>query len=151
MSFVRIRPIASSALVAWLFFVGSYSPGRIDPTRVAAAQEPAQKPAQQPPAAARERGGAPAPELTQKPAGTIDASRSLPNGAFEIPFEKYTLDNGLEVILHRDPSLPRVAVNIWYHVGPANEPPGRSGFAHLFEHLMFEGSKYAGRQFETHI
>jgi zinc protease len=74
-----------------------------------------------------------------------------PSATFEIPFEKYKLDNGLEVILHRDPSLPRVAVNLWYHVGPANEPPGRSGFAHLFEHLMFEGSKYAGRQFDTLI
>ena len=49
------------------------------------------------------------------------------SNAFEVPFEKYTLDNGLEVILHRDTSLPRVAVNLWYHVGPANEPPGRSG------------------------
>lgn len=75
----------------------------------------------------------------------------LPPGAFDIPFEKYTLDNGLEVILARDSSLPRVAVNIWYHVGPRNEPPGRSGFAHLFEHLMFEGSKYAGHQFDTVI
>jgi zinc protease len=69
--------------------------------------------------------------------------------AFEIPFEKYTLANGLEVILHRDTSLPNVALNIWYHVGPANEPKGRSGFAHLFEHLMFEGSKYAGKDFDV--
>jgi len=66
----------------------------------------------------------------------------------EIPFEKLTLDNGLTVILHRDPTLPLVAVNLWYHVGPANEPPGRSGFAHLFEHLMFEGSRYVGREFD---
>lgn len=65
-----------------------------------------------------------------------------------IPFERYTLDNGLTVILHRDPSLPLVAVNLWYHVGPANEPPGRSGFAHLFEHLMFEGSRHVGREFD---
>jgi zinc protease len=67
----------------------------------------------------------------------------------QITFEKYELDNGLEVILHRDTSLPLVALNLWYHVGPRNEPLGRSGFAHLFEHLMFEGSKYAGRQFDT--
>jgi zinc protease len=52
------------------------------------------------------------------------------------------------VILHRDTSLPLVAVSVWYHVGPANEPPGRSGFAHLFEHLMFEGSKHVGREFD---
>jgi zinc protease len=69
--------------------------------------------------------------------------------ALQIRFTKYTLDNGLEVILHRDPSLPLVALNIWYHVGPVNEPVGRSGFAHLFEHLMFEGSRYVGRQFDT--
>jgi zinc protease len=69
--------------------------------------------------------------------------------AFEIPFEKYLLSNGLEVILHRDPTLPHVAVNLWYHVGPANEPKGRSGFAHLFEHLMFEGSKFAGKDFDV--
>jgi zinc protease len=66
-----------------------------------------------------------------------------------IPFEKYRLENGLEVILHQDRSLPLVAVNIWYHVGPSNEPKGRSGFAHLFEHLMFEGSKHVGRRFDT--
>jgi zinc protease len=66
-----------------------------------------------------------------------------------LQFEKRVLSNGLELILHRDPSLPLVAVNIWYHVGPANEPKGRSGFAHLFEHLMFEGSKHVGRRFDS--
>jgi zinc protease len=60
----------------------------------------------------------------------------------ELKFEKYKLDNGLEVILSEDHRLPMVAVNIWYHVGPANELPGRTGFAHLFEHMMFEGSKH---------
>jgi zinc protease len=59
-----------------------------------------------------------------------------------IPFEKYTLPNGLEVILSQNRRLPMVAVNIWYHVGPANEEPGRTGFAHLFEHMMFQGSKH---------
>jgi predicted Zn-dependent peptidase len=53
--------------------------------------------------------------------------------AAEIPVETYTLPNGLTVILHRDPSLPRVAVNLWYRVGSADEKPGRTGFAHLFE------------------
>ncbi len=57
-------------------------------------------------------------------------------------FEKYTLPNGLEVILVEDRRLPLVAVNLWYHVGPANEKPGRTGFAHLFEHMMFQGSKH---------
>jgi zinc protease len=60
----------------------------------------------------------------------------------EIPFEFYTLDNGLEVILHEDHSTPIVGVNIWYHVGSKNERYGRSGFAHLFEHMMFQGSEH---------
>jgi zinc protease len=59
-----------------------------------------------------------------------------------IPFSQYTLDNGLRVIIHEDRRLPMVAVNIWYHVGSKNEHPGRTGFAHLFEHLMFEGSEH---------
>ena len=57
--------------------------------------------------------------------------------AIEIPFEQYQLDNGLNVILHHDPTLPQVVVNIWYGVGSKDEVEGRSGFAHLFEHLMF--------------
>lgn len=59
-----------------------------------------------------------------------------------IEFEKYRLSNGLDVILHQDHSIPLVAVNIWYHVGSKNEKPGRTGFAHLFEHMMFEGSQH---------
>ena len=57
-----------------------------------------------------------------------------------VPYEMFTLPNGLTVILHQDRSVPQVAVNVWYHVGSARERPGRTGFAHLFEHLMFEGS-----------
>ncbi len=60
----------------------------------------------------------------------------------KIPFEKYTLPNGMDVILHEDHSTPIVGVNIWYHVGSKNEVPGRTGFAHLFEHMMFQGSKH---------
>ena len=60
----------------------------------------------------------------------------------QIPFSKRTLANGLEVIVHEDHQLPMVAVNVWYHVGSKNEQPGRTGFAHLFEHLMFEGSEH---------
>jgi zinc protease len=62
----------------------------------------------------------------------------------EIKYRKYTLKNGLDVILYEDHRLPLVAVNLWYHVGPANEREGRTGFAHLFEHMMFEGSKHVG-------
>jgi zinc protease len=58
----------------------------------------------------------------------------------KLEFEKYTLPNGLEVILHEDHQLPLIAVNIWYHTGPANERAGQTGFAHLFEHLMFQAS-----------
>ena len=57
-----------------------------------------------------------------------------------IAYEKVTLSNGLDVILHEDHSIPLAAVNVWYHVGSKNEVPGRTGFAHLFEHVMFEGS-----------
>ena len=64
-----------------------------------------------------------------------------------ISFEKLTLSNGLDVILHEDHSLPVVAVNVWYHVGSKDEEPGRTGFAHLFEHVMFEGSKHHNRSY----
>src|SRR6476619_7239479 len=73
------------------------------------------------------RTSTPAPSATQTP---------------KIPFEKYTLPNGLDVIVSEDHRLPMVAVNLWYHVGPANEEPGRTGFAHLFEHMMFQSSKH---------
>ena len=63
-----------------------------------------------------------------------------------LKYEKYKLPNGLEVILSEDHRLPLVALDIWYHVGPANERPGRTGFAHLFEHMMFQGSKHTGDQ-----
>jgi zinc protease len=58
-----------------------------------------------------------------------------------VEFEQFTLPNGLTVILHRDTTTPTIATNIWYHVGSAHEVPGRTGFAHLFEHILFEGSK----------
>ena len=60
----------------------------------------------------------------------------------QIPFAHQTLANGLDVIVHEDRDCPIVAVNLWYHVGSKNEQPGRTGFAHLFEHLMFEGSQH---------
>ena len=67
-----------------------------------------------------------------------DTMPSVPSAT--LPFVKRTLSNGLDVIVHEDHHVPIVAVNIWYHVGSKNERPGRTGFAHLFEHLMFEGS-----------
>ena len=62
-----------------------------------------------------------------------------------IPFTKHTLDNGLDVLVHEDHGVPIVAINVWYHVGSKNEVPGGTGFAHLFEHLMFEGSEHYDR------
>jgi len=69
----------------------------------------------------------------------------------KITFEKYTLPNGLQVILHVDRKLPMVHVNCWYHVGSKNERQGRTGFAHLFEHMMFEGSKDANAKYFTYV
>ena len=70
--------------------------------------------------------------------------------ALNVPYTQFTLPNGLHVILHEDHSVPLVAVNVWYHVGSAREKPGRTGFAHLFEHLMFEGSGHVKEgEFDT--
>jgi zinc protease len=74
--------------------------------------------------------------------GGAQSAQNLP----EIKFETYTLANGLTVITHEDHRLPLVAVDLWYHVGPLNERPGRTGFAHLFEHMMFEGSEHVGEK-----
>ena len=75
---------------------------------------------------------------------TLPATAATTVTAPEIRYEKFTLKNGLEVILAEDHRLPLVAVDLWYHVGPANERAGRTGFAHLFEHMMFEGSQHVG-------
>jgi zinc protease len=72
-------------------------------------------------------------------AATVSAQHAPP---LQVPYRQFTLANGLTVVLHQDRSVPVVAVNVWYHVGSANERRGRTGFAHLFEHLMFEGSKH---------
>ena len=66
---------------------------------------------------------------------------------FTISYEKFTLSNGLEVVLHEDHSVPITAVNVWYHVGSKDEEVGRTGFAHLFEHVMFEGSKHHNKDY----
>ena len=81
---------------------------------------------------------------------TLPLSAQTPARKIEVPYRLFTLANGLTVILHQDKSVPVVALNIWYHVGSANERPGRTGFAHLFEHLMFEGSQHVAEgQFDT--
>jgi predicted Zn-dependent peptidase len=69
-------------------------------------------------------------------------SQSPADALPQIAFEKYTLPNGLEVILHEDHRMPEVAVDVWYKVGSRDEAPGHTGFAHLFEHIMFQGTKH---------
>jgi zinc protease len=79
--------------------------------------------------------------LLAAPLGAQSRSPSPSAPPLQVPYRQFQLANGLNVILHQDRTVPIVAVNVWYHVGSANEKPGRTGFAHLFEHLMFEGSK----------
>jgi len=74
------------------------------------------------------------------PAPAAGSAGAIP----ELRFEKYALPNGLEVILHEDHHVPQVVVDVWYKVGSKDEEPGRTGFAHLFEHVMFQGSKHVG-------
>ena len=80
--------------------------------------------------------------LTSPPAINLGAALFAQAPALDVPYTQFTLPNGLNVILHRDTSVPVAAVNVWYHVGSANERVGRTGFAHLFEHVMFEGSMH---------
>ncbi|MDR1076242.1 MAG: insulinase family protein [Xanthomonadaceae bacterium] len=73
--------------------------------------------------------------------GCVHAAPRAAATGVDIPFEQFTLPNGLRVVVHTDRKAPIVAVNLWYHVGSKDEPAGRTGFAHLFEHLMFNGSE----------
>jgi zinc protease len=77
--------------------------------------------------------------------GAITCAAETPTALPSVAFEKFTLPNGLDVILVENHKLPIVAVNVWYHVGAANEAPGLTGFAHLFEHMMFAASKHVPR------
>ena len=80
---------------------------------------------------------------------TLPASAQDLLSQFEPKVTTFELDNGLRVILAEDRSVPVVAVNVWYHVGSRHDPRNRSGFAHLFEHMMFEGTKHVGKTEET--
>ena len=82
--------------------------------------------------------------LAAAPGPAAPATAALPE---LIPFESFRLDNGLTVIVHTDRKAPIVAVNLWYHVGSKNERAGKTGFAHLFEHLMFQGSEHYNDEF----
>src|SRR5436190_2405630 len=70
-----------------------------------------------------------------------EAKPSFNRSQFEIKHEKFVLDNGLTLLVHEDHSVPIVAVNLWHHVGSRNEKRGKTGFAHLFEHVFFNGSE----------
>jgi len=86
------------------------------------------------------------PPATPLPPGvTLVEEFAGSDDGFSIPFSKYQLDNGLIVILHQDHSDPLAHVDVTYHVGSDREAPGRSGFAHFFEHMMFEGSSNVGQ------
>ena len=90
--------------------------------------------------------------LAALPAAAQTKATAAPDAAVpKIDFEHYTLPNGLDVILHVDRKLPIVHVNQWYHVGSKNERVGRTGFAHLFEHMMFQGSKNASGEYFTYV
>ena len=90
----------------------------------------------------------PAPGTAQRPSRTATrsraqrAARASAPAPITIPYQRFVLKNGLTLLVHEDHKAPIVAVNIWYHVGSKNERPGRTGFAHLFEHLMFNGSEH---------
>jgi len=88
-----------------------------------------------------------APSLTVPTFAAEPAAVSALVKAVDIPYESFTLDNGLRVIVHTDRKAPVVAVSIWYHIGSKDEPKGKTGFAHLFEHLMFNGSENANEDF----
>jgi zinc protease len=75
------------------------------------------------------------------------APLSAQSEAIDIPYERHVLPNGLTLLIHEDHKAPIVAVNLWYHVGSKNERPGRTGFAHLFEHLMFNGSEHYDNEY----
>ena len=81
---------------------------------------------------------------TNLPAGVKLIDQSKPQQGIHIPYKKYQLDNGLTVIVHEDNSDPLVHVDVTYHVGSAREELGKSGFAHFFEHMMFQGSENVG-------
>jgi zinc protease len=80
--------------------------------------------------------------LAAPPVAPAQEPAASSTDAIDIPYQKFVLDNGLTLIVHEDHKAPIVAVNVWYHVGSKNEKPGKTGFAHLFEHLMFNGSEH---------
>lgn len=88
------------------------------------------------------------PTTLLRAAATLALAAAMPAAAQDaVPYQRFTLPNGLRVVVHEDHSTPKVAVAVWYHVGSMNEPQGKSGFAHLFEHLMFNGSEHHDKEY----
>jgi zinc protease len=114
-----------------------------------AAIAPATYSAQQPPVEVERARQTPVPTTDKKPAPKPAMTTAPPTAVPKVAFEKHTLPNGLQLILHVDKKLPIVHVNQWFHVGSKNEKPGRTGFAHLFEHMMFQGSKNVTGEYFT--
>src|SRR5690606_17650845 len=100
-----------------------------------------------PPMRVTRRGAAPLLLLAALPLAPLRAPAQVALPEVDVPYEKFVLPNGLTLIVHEDRKAPIVAVNIWYHVGSKNETPGRTGFAHLFEHLMFNGSENSNGEY----
>lgn len=91
-----------------------------------------------------------ASQLSQTSPAAADAQVAAKAAALpdiDIPYQRFVLPNGLTLLVHEDHKTPVVALNVWYHVGSKNEPAGRHGFAHLFEHLMFEGSQHFDKDY----
>ncbi len=139
---MRSGVLHRSALALASFVTG----GLLVATGASAWAQAEKMPAEAPAPVARKQ--LPAP-VARPPALKPVVPKPPPAARVDIPFEQFTLPNGLRVIVQTDRKAPIVAVNIWYHVGSKVEPKGRSGFAHLFEHLMFQGSEnHKGEYFE---
>ena len=117
---------------AWIAAAAASALGALTVLSAQGVEAPRPAPARQPVSPAK-----PAPRPAVRPTAAPAAT-----AAPKVAFEKHVLPNGLQLILHVDRKLPIVHVNQWFHVGSKNEEPRRSGFAHLFEHLMFQGSTH---------
>jgi zinc protease len=134
-----VRPSKRVPSMMRRFLPGLATVMLVMPLGVSLAQVP--QPVQ--PAAAQSPAGQPARSAAPLPA----ADPSVLIKPVDIPYERFTLPNGLTTIVHTDRKAPVVAVSVWYHVGSKDEPPGKTGFAHLFEHLMYNGSENADGEF----
>ena len=137
-SFLPVRALASvlCPLVGAVAFTFGAGHAR------AADPEPAPAPATAPDKA-KDAPAPPPEDKTSADKQKDDKPKDTAGGAVpELAFERFTLDNGLDVILHQDARLPVACVDVWYHVGAFHEDAGRTGFAHLFEHLMFQGTPH---------